>query len=293
MTTIEETQVSMQDVMGAAMRFQAAADVVAALGARLGEDSDALPPEVAAAIDDVLAAAGLTGLDQLAPPQRAMIAGMARTMFGQAADLLHNAVRPAGWTYTNVAVLEGQGRASMAVPGLLAATGEFGDVTSFLDVGTGVGWLAVAAAQVWPNADIVGVDVWEPALQRARANIAGAGLDRRVEIRGQSIADLNDSERFDLTWVPSFFLSTEVLTPGLERILAATRPGGRVAVGRYEPPPDPIVRTTQRLRTVRDGGAILNADEVVEFLAAAGWSDVRPLPRTGSVPLQFVTGRRA
>ena len=43
-------------------------------------------------------------------------------------------------------------------------------------------------------------------------------------------------------------------------ILAATMPGGHVVVAHYEPPPDPLPRTTMRLRTIRDGGSMLDAD---------------------------------
>ena len=98
-----------------------------------------MPADVDAAIDAVLAAAGCPIVRELAPPQRAMVAGFVRAAFGQATNLFTEPNRPAGWTYTDPAVLEGLGRGSMMVPPMLAQTGEFGDVTSFLDVGTGVG----------------------------------------------------------------------------------------------------------------------------------------------------------
>ncbi len=33
---------------------------------------------------------------------------------------------------------------------------------SFLDVGTGVGWLAIEAARTRPALRVVGIDLWEP-----------------------------------------------------------------------------------------------------------------------------------
>jgi tRNA1(Val) A37 N6-methylase TrmN6 len=67
------------------------------------------------------------------------------------------------------------------IPALIAtAYPDLVNVRSFLDVGTGVGLLAVAAARVWPAATIVGIDPWEPSLERARANVAQAGLDGRM-----------------------------------------------------------------------------------------------------------------
>lgn len=288
----EGTPVAIQDVMVAVSRLQAAVDALAAVGARAGTDRDALAPEVDTAIDDVLAAAGIPDLDQLPPPQRGMIAAFVRSAFGQAANLLAEPTRPAGWSHTDVAVLEGQGRASMMMPTFLAQTGEFGDVTSFLDVGTGVGWLAVGAAQVWPGCSVVGIDTWEASLERARANIAGAGLADRIEVRRQSATDLADRDRFDLTWVPSFFLTREVVAGALERIREATRSGGQVVIARYNPPPDALAQSTLRMRTIRDGGSWLETDEIVGLLQAAGWHDVREVRPTDPVPFTFVAARR-
>ena len=284
---------SIQEIMGTLMQLQASVDVLTAVGARLSAAPGEIPTQVEAAIDEVIAASGLPSLDGLAPPERAMVSGMVRTMIGQASDVLHNATKPVGWSYTDAAVLEGQGRASMSVPPMMAATGEFGDVQSLLDVGTGVGWLAVGAAQLWPNAEIVGVDVWDASIERARANVESAGLSDRIEIRKESVTELSDRDRFDLTWVPSFFVGEDALPAAFTSILAATRSGGRIAVGRFDPPPDPVMRAAQRLRTIRDGGAILSADEIVALLTDAGWTDVRPLAKAGPSPLQFIAGTKS
>jgi predicted O-methyltransferase YrrM len=251
-----------------------------------------MPSDVTSAIDDVLRAAGVPDLDELPPPQRAMVAAFARSAFGQAANLLAEPARSTGWAYTDPSVLEGMGRASMLVPTLLAQTGELGDVTSLLDVGTGVGWLAVSATQVWPNSTVVGIDTWEPALARARANIANAGVADRVELRHESVTALTDRDRFDLAWVPSFFLAPDVLAAAFERILEATRSGGQVVVARYEPPPDALAAATLRLRTIRDGGSWLETDEIVELLRSAGWADPRVLANTGPAPITFVAARK-
>jgi predicted O-methyltransferase YrrM len=290
----KEKPVSIQEVMAAMARLQAAAEALAAVGARAAvTESDGFPSEVAGAVDNVLTAAGVPDLSELPPPQRAMVAAFARSAFGQAANLLAEPTRSVGWSYTDPAVLEGQGRASMIAPTVLAQSGEFDDVTSFLDVGTGVGWLAVGAAEVWPNSTIVGIDTWEPSLERARTNVAGAGVADRIELRNQEVTDLTDRDRFDLTWVPSFFLTRDVVATAFERIFAATRPGGQIVVARYDPPPDPLADATLRLRTIRDGGSWLETDEIVELLCEADWTDVRVVAKTGPAPLTFVAGRKA
>lgn len=294
MTERKGEPVSIQDVMIAVSRLQGAIDALAAIGARAAvTEPDAIPTEVERAIDAVLIAAGVPDLGELPPPQRATVAAFVRSAFGQAANVLAEPTRRPGWSYTDAAVLEGQGRGSMIVPTLLAQTGEFGAVTSFLDVGTGVGWLAVGATHVWPNCTIVGIDTWEPSLERARVNVAAAGVADRIEVRNQSVTDLSDHDRFDLTWVPSFFLHHDTLSTAFERILAATRSSGQIVVARYDPPPDPLTHATLRLRTIRDGGSWLETSECIELLGKAGWTDVRALPKNGPVPFTFIAGRKS
>ncbi|HET7486371.1 MAG TPA: hypothetical protein VFJ85_00480 [Acidimicrobiales bacterium] len=111
-------------------------------------------------------------------------------------------------------------------------------------------------------------------------------------MRRQSVTDLDDVERFDLTWVPSFYVSPDALPAGLERVLAATKPGGRIAVGRVESPADPLAGAAHRLRILRDGGSLTTNEELVDLLEAAGWGDVRVLVPADGVPLRLVAGRK-
>src|SRR5207302_402264 len=122
---------------------------------------------------------------------------------------------------------------------------------------------------------VVGVDVWEPALERARANVAAAGLDSRIELRDQDVRKLDDVDRYDLVWVPTFFFTADDLPVVLERVTRATCSGGHVVAGRYQPPPDPLARATIKLRTLRDGGGMFDAELLVATLQAAGCVDVR------------------
>jgi precorrin-6B methylase 2 len=290
-----EAAMSFEDIMGRVFQLHVAVDTVAAIGARasIASSGAAVDREVVAALDAVLEAAGVPGVDELAPPQQAMLAAATRSLFGQSADLLAHPTREPGWQHTDDDILEGQGRASMAVPGLIkGALPELADMTSFLDVGTGVGWLAVSAAQLWPDARIVGVDIWEPALEHARRNVAASGVADRIELRNQDVTDIPDVDRFDCTWVPTFFLGTDVLSTALETIVTATRPGGHIVLGRFEPPPDATARATIRMRTIRDGGCTLDAAALTDLLERAGCVDVRELERTSPVPLGFVVGRK-
>jgi len=283
-----------EQVMGTVQGMGTTIDALAAVGAELslklsGASAD---PSIQSALARVTAAAGVSDLDDLAPPQQAMILAMLRMFFAQAADLLAEPERGAGWTFTDPHVLDGYGRGSMMVPMRLAGAPELANVTSFLDVGAGVGLLAMSAANVWPDARVIGIDVWEPSLERARANVGAAGLDERITLRKQDLVSLDDVDVFDCAWLPTFFLSEAVLGAGLARVFRAVRPGGWVVLGVFLTPPDPLVQATTALRTIRGGGCVLDEEEAAKLLADAGCVDVHPLEHTMPMPLGFVLGRR-
>jgi SAM-dependent methyltransferase len=50
------------------------------------------------------------------------------------------------------------------------------------DVGCGLGWSTIALARAYPEASLVGIDIDEPSIERARRNAAEAGVDR-IEFR--------------------------------------------------------------------------------------------------------------
>jgi SAM-dependent methyltransferase len=97
--------------------------------------------------------------------------------FLDALDLLDQPQRAPGWNHTNPDILEAQGRFSRAIITRIAELGaEQPDLETllnqpgaFLDVGTGVGHLAIEAARTWPTLHVVGLDVWKPSLTLARA----------------------------------------------------------------------------------------------------------------------------
>jgi predicted O-methyltransferase YrrM len=285
---------SFEAVMARIQPMLVATDALAAIGAELtlqtsGEAGD---PGIESALAAVSTAAGLPGLESLEAPHQAMVLNLIRLFFAQANDLLREPARPPGWTFTDPLVLEGMGRGSMMIPSVLAAAPELESVTSLLDVGVGVGWLAVSATNVWADASVVGIDVWEPALERARANVRAAGLEDRITLRNQDITALDDVDAYDCAWVPTFFIPDEALVKGLANIVNAVHPGGWIVLGRFESPPDPLAEATMTLRTIRSGGCVLDNSRATELLQDAGCTSIRVLERSVSLPIGFVIGRR-
>jgi hypothetical protein len=285
---------SFEDVMGNVSRWSVGLDALAALGAELTlqQSGEPAPPEIVAGLRAVSEAAGLGSLDELAPQQKMVVASMVRLFLRQATDLLENPGRAPGWTSTDPVILDGWGRASTMVPMLMSAVPELREVKVFLDVGTGVGLLAVSAANVWPGAKVVGVDVWEPSLERARANVEQAGLGERVTIRNQNAAAVDDVDEFDCIWVPTFFLSESAIAAAVPALFRASAPGGWIALGRMATKPDPLADATGRLNTIRNGGCDLDPKRAVELLEGAGYTSVHTAPPPGPVPLELIIGQK-
>src|SRR5262245_39358677 len=136
---------SFEEVMAAVMRWTNATEALAALGAELSlaQTGETPPPEIAAALRAVSTAAGVPAIEDLAPQQRAVALGVIHLYVHQALDMLAEPSRAPGWTFTDPFILDGWGRGSTMVPAMIAAAHpDLAEVTSFLDVGTGVGLLA-------------------------------------------------------------------------------------------------------------------------------------------------------
>jgi predicted O-methyltransferase YrrM len=286
---------ALEDAMGTVMQWGTATEALAAVGAqlRLAQSGQDAPPEILDALRAVATAGGLGDIDQLPPPQQAMFVSLIRMFLHQALDVIENPERAPGWTFTNPVILDGWGRGSAMVPAQIAAAhADLADVSSFLDVGTGVGLLAVSAAGVWPNATIVGIDPWDASLQRARANVEQSQLGERITIRQQDLASLDDVDTYDCVWVPTFFLSEQDLKDGVAASVRALTPGGWLVLGRMRQSPDPLVGATAALRTTRAGGTSVDNAQAMQILNDAGCVDVHVAEAKGPSPIELVLGRR-
>jgi len=64
---------------------------------------------------------------------------------------------------------------------------------SFLDVGTGTGILAIAAAKMWPDARVEAVDTDADAVEIARENARLNGVGRQIDFRAGSVTEETSS----------------------------------------------------------------------------------------------------
>jgi len=263
-------------------------DSLAALGAWLRGRSErlALDPAVTVQLERVV---DLLGVATAAPPPRqAMALGMIRAFFRQAADLLDAPERAPGWTYDDPVVLQAQGRGSISVAEAIAAAAPtLADLDArlrspggtFLDVGTGVGWLALGLAERYPTLAVTGLDRFAPELALARSNLVAHPDGGRVELRTADVVELTDSGAFDAAWLPGPFLAATVLPTAVTRVAHALRPGGWLLLGLYGgAEEDALALALADLRAVRSGGHPWSAAEATALLARAGLGEVHEVP---------------
>ena len=159
-------------------------------------------------------------------------------------------------------------------------------------MGTGAGWLAIATARTFPGADVVGIDVFEPALALARGNVAAEDMASRVTLRTLDVVALDEPETFDVVWLPLPFLPRDIVTTAIDRARDALRPGGWLLPGTFAGPDQPLARLLTDLRILRSGGHPWTPDEVLGMLAAAELTGVCEVERTWPGPVRLFAGRR-
>ena len=148
------------------------------------------------------------------------------------------------WPWAVVPSLEGlRGRLpSWAAPSLTSAA---------------VRALTTAFCAARPAGVVVGIDVLvERWTWHATARPAGAAEAGRAAL--QAVEELNDTDRFDLAWLPSPFIASQVIATALDRMHATLHPGGSIVVAAR-----PFLRSglppITRWKTYRAAGPALSA----------------------------------
>lgn len=214
--------------------------------------------------------------------------------------LLHARSGGAGWTGEDLELVRNQGDGSAAWADLIAddllhslsgaAEGLESGRGRFLDVGTGVAAISRALCGRFAGLSCLGLDVLPQVLRLAREEVRYAGLEQRIELRNQSVTELDESSEFDLAWVPQIFIPRAELETGLERVFAALRPGGGVIVPTNAPPgcADQMEQAVMVHAGHVLGGGPIDVSEAHEMLLQAGYVDMRDHDYGGQVVMTAV-----
>jgi 2-polyprenyl-3-methyl-5-hydroxy-6-metoxy-1,4-benzoquinol methylase len=290
------------ETLARAVQLGTSVDALAALAAYLRIETEGLPADPA--VHDLLrqvAAEVLGSATPAADAGTAPVIGLARTFLRQGAELIENPGRSGGWDQVDVPLLQAIGRLSMGIADAVRAAETVLDGLGpalaqpgarFLDVGTGTGWLAVALARAYPSLQVVGIDIFEPALELARKNVADAGLSDRVTLERQDATALAERAAYDAVWLPLPFLPKAVVPAVVAASSAALKPGGWLLPGTFAGPPDRLSQLLTDLRTVRSGGYPWPGDELMAALTEAGLAEAQEVPRTWPAPVRLYAARR-
>jgi SAM-dependent methyltransferase len=290
-----------ETALSAAVQLTIAMEAAAALAAYVRLDTEGLEvdPQVRSLLNDIATelADDADHIGAAGPP----IVGMVRAFIRQSTELIENPGRIGDWDEVDEAVLQGVGRLSMAIVDAFKVAAEslpgFGDRLSqpgstFLDVGTGTGWLAIATARAFPAVHVTGIDIFEPALQLARGNVATETMTDRVEIRVKDAVHLDGVETYDAIWLPLPFMPKSIVPRAIAAAVTALRPGGWLLPGTFAGPGDRLSNLLVDLRTVRSGGHPWKSSELIELIATHGLLEAHEVPRTWSAPVRLYAGQR-
>jgi methylase of polypeptide subunit release factors len=193
---------------------------------------------------------------------------------------LQHPARPPAWHIEDPAVLQSMGDMSRMLPRRIMAFAADRPALAkaltgrFLDVGTGVGAIALEAAARNPTLRVVGLDIWDPAIAIARANVAASAVHERIEIRKQSIAELAEAATYTLAFLAAPFMGKALIEVALDRLAVAVAPEGYLVVSIYIPPADKVLGPLIELRRVRNGGHPWTIEDMGAAMTSRGFVDL-------------------
>jgi SAM-dependent methyltransferase len=277
--------------------------------ARVARSNGEIDPGVeGVVVESGFASRGLNGNLVLAPGMAELLAQGGRALgesivsaMGQAVAAAKGAAGESGWNPDDD-TLVAQGRASAAAGRLLATTvasqlvglserlAQPGAV--MLDVGTGVAELACAVAEAFPSVQVVGIDVLDRALRLADGTIAAHALADRVQVRRQSVADIDAPETFDLVWLPLIFIRPDIVRAALPVLHSSLRPDGWLIASVGRVPGSALASAIASWQTQLTHGTTLTPEQATQLLHEYGFTDVSIADTPPGMPV-LVAGRRS
>jgi SAM-dependent methyltransferase len=108
-----------------------------------------------------------------------------------------------------------------------------------VDVHCGGGRWLIAMAKRFPNLQLVGIEFEPDSVERARRNVADAGLRDRITIEHREMTDIGHVGEFDLAYYQYALHGLPDASSALRSSWAALRPGGRILAQDWYLPSDP------------------------------------------------------
>jgi SAM-dependent methyltransferase len=161
------------------------------------------------------------------------------------------------------------------LPQLVAELSRGGRV---VDVHCGGGRWLIAMARRFPALELVGIEFEPDSVDRARANVAAAGLADRIEIRQASVTRPSGSADYDLVYFQYALHQLDDAPSVLRAAWASLRPGGRLLVLDWPLPSEPEEFRTRhgeliagvQLDELYQGTALATRDQFLAWFDAAG-----------------------
>ncbi len=217
-------------------------------------------------------------------------------------DAKRGDLRP-GWRHRNPEILCSQGRLSSVemakmfenriLPRLDGLSCRLAtDTAHFLDIGTGVGCLALAMASRWPCLRVVAMEPFGPPLAEARRNFENSPLSDRIELRPSGLEELIDERLFDLVWLPQMFVPGKLFRQGLGPVWRALRPGGWIWLSALNESGTKLRFAISQLRNVVWGGDPIRAADLKSLLCEARFTEIQEIENSSVGEHVFIVARR-
>ncbi len=291
---------SFETLLATCQKLNAQAETLAAIGAEIQIRNGNLNPDptVHALIKDVVNSVDPNLFADVTKAQEATALSFITSFFRQTLDLLENPARSPGWIYTDPIILNQLGQVSRVVVRAIEAlakqrpdlSASLSGTGTFLDVGTGTGWIAIEGARTWPTLKFTGIDPWEPALSIARENLAASTFANRVALKLQGVQALQDEGKYTVIWYPSPFITESITRASMPILMRALAPGGTLVFGLFAPAPTSTGEALAKLRIVRGGGYRWSREQAMNLLSDLDLKDIAFFE--SGTPAQLVVGRK-